>query len=111
MTIAFFLTFALLTAPIALVKRNEVNPAIRSTITIIEHLLYRVGFIGTAIAAVVMTGIFLAVMVTEGNPNVYIGPLLGFTFNTALAIVAGTLLPWLAISTIYAIRLRRSRAA
>lgn len=111
MAIAFVLTFALLTAPIAFSKRKEIDPASRSTVTIVEYLLYKVAWKGAIVAGIVLTGIFLAVIVTESNPTVYVGPLAAFSLNTGLAIVGGTLLPWLTILTASGIRLRRSRAA
>ena len=111
MTIALIFTFALLTAPIAFIKRSEIDPALRSTVTITDYLLYRVAFKGAMLAAVVLTGIFLAVTFAENNPTVYIGPLVTFSFNTALAIVGGVMLPWLTILAVYAIRQHRSRTA
>lgn len=111
MAIALIITFALLTAPIAFIKRNEIDPALRSPTTIGEYLLYRVAFKGAFLAAFVLTGIFLFVIVAENNPTVYVGPLATFSFNTALAIVGGVMLPWLAILAVYAIRQNRSRTA
>lgn len=111
MAIALIITFALLTAPIAFIKRNEIDPALRSPTTIVEYLLYRVAFKGAFLAALVLTGIFLFIIVAENNPTVYIGPLATFSFNTALAIVGGVMLPWLAILAVYAIRQNRSRTA
>lgn len=111
MTFAFFLTFALLTTPIALIKRKNIDPTTRSTVTIIEYLLYKVAWTGAILAGIVLTGIFIAVIFTEGNPSVYIGPLAAFTLNTGLAIVAGALLPWLTLLAVTAVRFRRSRSA
>lgn len=111
MTIALILTFALLTAPIAFIKRSEIDPTLRSAATITEYLLYRVAFKGAILAAMVLTGIFLFIIFAENNPTVYVGPLLTFSFDTSLAIVGGVMLPWLTVLTVYAIRQHRSRTA
>lgn len=111
MTTAFFIVFALLAAPVAFIKRNEIDPAIRSTVTIIEYLLYKVAFTGAILAALVLTATFLMVVFADGNPTAYIGRLADFTYNTLLAIVAGVMLPWLTILAVSIFRLHRSRTA
>lgn len=111
MTVVLFFLFAFLVTPIAILKRNKIDPALRSGVTITDYLLYRVAFKGAMVAAVVLTVIFLAVTFAENNPIVYIGPLVTFSFNTALAIVGGVMLPWLTILAVYAIRQHRARTA
>lgn len=111
MITAFFIVFALLTAPVAFIKRNEIDPAIRSTATIIEYLLYRVAFTGAMLAVAVVTSLFLMVIFTDGNQTIYVGRLADFIYNSLVGITAGVLAPWLTMLAISIHRLRHSRAA
>lgn len=110
MTIALILTSALLTAPIAFLKRTEIDLTIRSIDTILNYLVRTVALRGVMVVCAALAALFSIVTVTEGNPTVYIGPLAVFSFNTVLAITGGVLVPWLTIIGVQAVRLRRRRA-
>lgn len=111
MFIAFALTFALLTAPVAFLKRGNLDPSQRSLSDMLDYMVKKVTWTAVLVGLVVVASIFVFVTIAEGNPTVYVGPMITFAANTVVATAAGIMVPWLVVLGAQILRDRRPNRA
>lgn len=73
----------------------------------LDYMIRNVAVSAVVIGMPVATGI---VAIAEGNPPVYVGPLVDFVTSTAIAVTVGIMIPWLVVLGVQLSRPQRSKS-